>query len=65
MENRRLARALKLIRATEGIGVREMAKDIGISAPTLSRIENGKDVDLDSALKLFAWLLGRDVTIAA
>lgn len=38
------------------IGIREYATDIGISAPTLSRIQTGSKMDIDTILKLCAWL---------
>ncbi len=37
-------------------GVREVAKNIGISAATLSRVETGKQPDLDTFCKLCVWL---------
>ena len=37
-------------------GLREVAKDIGTSAPTLSRIESGKMPDLQTFGKLCRWL---------
>ena len=37
-------------------GIRETAKDIGISSATLSRIENGKLPDLETFSKLCRWL---------
>lgn len=37
-------------------GLRETAKEIGISLATLSRIENGKVPDLDTFGKLCKWL---------
>lgn len=56
----RLSKALKLMRATENIGVREQAKAIGISPSTLSRIENGKPSDPAAVIKLVVWLIGRE-----
>jgi DNA-binding Xre family transcriptional regulator len=56
----RLSKALKLMRATENIGVREQAKKIGISPASLSRIENGKDCDAPSTVKLIVWLISSD-----
>lgn len=38
------------------IGVREFAKEIGISAATLSRIENGKVPDIETFFKLCFWM---------
>lgn len=36
-------------------GLREVAKEIGTSTPTLSRVENGKMPDLDTFGKLCRW----------
>lgn len=58
--NMRLSRALKYMRAHANIGVREQAKIIGISPATLSRIENGKEADPRSVIKLFLWLIGTE-----
>lgn len=38
------------------ISTRECAKQIGISASTISRCENGKQIDFDSFAKLCLWL---------
>lgn len=40
----------------EGRGIREIAKEIGISPATLSRVENGKEPDLDTFRKICQWL---------
>lgn len=56
----RLCVALKLLRATKNVGIREQAKDIGISAATLSRIERGETCDTRSLVKLFTWLIEPD-----
>lgn len=37
-------------------GIREVAQEIGISAATLSRIETGKQPDLDTFTKICRWL---------
>ncbi len=39
-----------------GRGIREVAKEIKISPATLSRIEQGKQPDLDTFSKICAWL---------
>ena len=53
----RLGQIGTLIRERRGAsGVRQTAKDIGISAATLSRIENGKQPDLGTFEKLCRWL---------
>lgn len=38
------------------IGVRELAKQIGVSAATLNRVENGKPCDGATIIKIQAWL---------
>lgn len=38
------------------MGVREVAKNIGISAATLNRIENGETCDAVTLIKIHAWL---------
>lgn len=43
------------IRIVRKIGVRQMAREIGISPATLSRIENGKTVSVDIAAKIGPW----------
>jgi len=43
-----------------GRGLREVAKEVGISVSTLSRVENGNLPDIDSYLKICKWL---DVSI--
>lgn len=48
-----LARRVREKRA--GMGIREAAKDIGISPATLSRIENGKVPDLDTFGRICDW----------
>jgi len=39
-----------------GAGLRETAREIGISAATLSRVERGGVPDIDSFRKLCLWL---------
>lgn len=56
----KIAKALQLMRASERIGLREMAKEIGISAPTLSRIENGGTCDIRTLTMLMVWLTSAD-----
>ena len=54
----RLGELLRLYRATHGVvGVRALARDIGISSATLSRIERGKAFDLHTWNKLVHWLV--------
>ncbi len=44
------------------MGVREAAKEVGVSAATLSRVENGKLPDLETFGKICRWL-GEDPAI--
>lgn len=37
-------------------GLRDVSKEIGVSAPTLSRVEQGKMPDVDTFIKLCEWL---------
>lgn len=50
----RLAKQIQSRRA--GKGVREAAKDVGISPATLSRVENGKIPDLETFRRICTWL---------
>ncbi|MEO0525942.1 MAG: helix-turn-helix transcriptional regulator [Bacteroidota bacterium] len=47
----------RMIKSKRGkIGLRNLANDIGISASTLSRVEQGNLPDIDTYLKLCNWL---------
>ncbi len=50
----RIGIEIKNKRGTKGL--RETAKIIGVSAATLSRIESGKQPDLDTFVKICKWL---------
>ena len=57
MTKRQLGQLGALVRAKRGTrGVRGVAKDVGISTATLSRIENGHQPDLTTFQKLCQWL---------
>lgn len=56
----RIGRLLVLYRATHSCGVRELGRQIGVSAATLSRIERGHAMDADTLLKIWAWLNGTE-----
>jgi transcriptional regulator with XRE-family HTH domain len=45
-----------------GMGIREAAKQVGISPATLSRVENKKIPDLETFSKICKWL-GRDPAV--
>ena len=48
--------AQRLAAARAGRGVREVAREIGISPATLSRVENGRVPDLETFQKICSWL---------
>ena len=56
----RLAHRIEERRA--GKGIREAAKEVGVSPATLSRVENGKIPDLETFSKICHWL-GEDPAI--
>ncbi len=49
-----LARRIQEKRA--GMGIREAAKEVGVSAATLSRVENRKIPDLETFSRICHWL---------
>jgi len=54
IDSSKLSHMIKSKRGKEGL--RAAAKDIGISAPTLSRIEQGNLPDIDTYVKICEWL---------
>jgi len=55
----RLAEVINHWRRIKGYGIRGVAKDIGISPATLSRIERGENCDGQTLAKIICWLLQR------
>lgn len=53
----RLGELLKKWRIMNELGLRDMAKDLGVSTSTLSRIERGENMDGASLAKILKWLL--------
>lgn len=53
----RLGKMLKLYRVTAGHDLRELSAEVGVSASTLCRIENGTACDMRSLAKLIAWMI--------
>lgn len=51
-----LGRRVAKHRGTLGLGIRAAAKEIGISHPTLSRIERGHLPDLENYQRICRWL---------
>lgn len=56
----RLGAMLRLYRTVGGQTLREVAPQIGIGHATLMRIEQGKAMDVDTLLRLWAWLLAKE-----
>lgn len=56
----KLCEVLKQYRWAIKIGLREMAKEIGFSASTLSRVERGELPSGPNLAKLLCWLLKED-----
>jgi len=55
----KLGEIIKEWRYATRVGVREVAKRIGISAATLSRVERGENPDGETLAKVLLWLLGK------
>ena len=53
----RLGKVLKSYRYFNGLSVRALAKNIGISYSSLNRIENGSECDSYILAKILVWLL--------
>jgi transcriptional regulator with XRE-family HTH domain len=53
----RLGEMMRLSRTVHDRSLRDVASEIGISAATLHRIEHGQEIDADTLLKLWHWLL--------
>lgn len=49
----KIGKLIRLDRTVSGTGIRDAAATIGITASTLSRIENGKKIDAVTLAKLF------------
>jgi transcriptional regulator with XRE-family HTH domain len=52
----KLGRVIRKYRVTSELTLREVGKEIGISAATLMRIEGGRDPDGSTLAKILAWL---------
>lgn len=53
----RLFKLLANWRWAEKITMREAAKEIGISAPTLCRVEKGEKMDGKTLSKILSWMM--------
>lgn len=56
----KLGEVLKKWRRMSDIGVREAAKQIGVSHGTLSRIERGEQMDGQTLIKILTWLFAEN-----
>jgi DNA-binding Xre family transcriptional regulator len=52
----RLGNVIADYRWANRVGVRELAREIGISHPTLNRFERGEKCDSDTLTKILNWL---------
>lgn len=52
-----LGEMVRLFRTVNQITLRDMAVSIGISHPTLMRIEHGQSFDADTLIKIWTWLI--------
>lgn len=53
----KLTKMMTLYLASEGLSLKDAARDIGISYSAIWRISQNKRIDTDSFLLLFTWLL--------
>jgi transcriptional regulator with XRE-family HTH domain len=51
-----LPATLRAVRTLRGQSLREVAKDAGMSFSTVTRIENGEDCALSSAIAILRWI---------
>ena len=55
----KLGEVIRKYRRSSDIGIRGMAKELGISIATLSRLENNKDVTGSTITKILVWLFNK------
>lgn len=55
----RIGQLLNCYRRLRDIGIRKLAKEIGIGHATLSRIERGENFDAETMTKVMLWMLSR------
>lgn len=59
----RLGRLIADYRFTNRLGVRDVAKHIGISSATLCRFENGGNCDGESLAKIMRWTWDKETEL--
>lgn len=52
----RLGEVLRKWRLMSTLNTRDVARDIGVSAPTLNRVERGEAMDAVTLSKILVWL---------
>lgn len=52
----KLGEVIRRWRRNSDVGLREAAREIGVSHGTLSRIERGEDMDAKTLVKVLSWL---------
>jgi transcriptional regulator with XRE-family HTH domain len=55
---KKLGAVLKCYRLLKERNLRELAKEIGVSASTLCRLETGRAIDAETLVKILNWFLG-------
>jgi predicted transcriptional regulator len=55
---------LKGVRESNGLSLRDLARIVGTSAATLSRIERGLVCDPDAMARVFVWLMTPEKKVA-
>ena len=58
----RLGHVIADYRWANRVGVRDLAKEIGVSHPTLNRFENDGVCDSDTLTKILSWLFAAGET---
>lgn len=56
----KLGQVIRRYRITSELSLREVGKEIGIGAATLMRLEQGRDPDGQTVVKVLAWLFKAD-----
>lgn len=59
-KDRKLGAVLRCYRLLKELDLRTLGKEIGISAPTLMRIEKGRGCDDATLMRILNWLIGKE-----
>lgn len=55
----KLGELVRLYRLTKSKTMRDVAEEIGISAPSVMRLEQGRELDAGTFVKVLSWLVSR------